>query len=94
MQLIRDANTSKVVGHFGVGKIVSNLERYVYWSRMHEDVAKILEYVYFVAPSSPIIGSKVYTIPYLYPLNLGKAFPWMLLEFYQPLGRGMTIYLW
>ena len=34
----------------------------------------ILEYAYFVEPANPIIESKVYTIPYLYPLNLQKAF--------------------
>jgi hypothetical protein len=32
----------------------------------------ILDDSYFVVLASPIIGTKVYTIPYLYPLNLGK----------------------
>lgn len=30
LQLIREAHTSKVVGHFCVGKMVANLQRYVY----------------------------------------------------------------
>jgi hypothetical protein len=42
LQLIREAHTSKVAGHFGVGKIVSNLQRYVYWPRMQEDVAQFI----------------------------------------------------
>jgi hypothetical protein len=29
LQLIRQAHTSKVLGHFGVGKMVANLDRYV-----------------------------------------------------------------
>ena len=29
LQLIRDAPTSKVAGHFSVGKTVANLQRYV-----------------------------------------------------------------
>jgi hypothetical protein len=39
LQLIREAHTSKVAGHFGVGKTVANLQRYVYCPRMQEDVA-------------------------------------------------------
>jgi hypothetical protein len=38
-QLIREAHTSKVVGHFGVGNIVSKLKMYVYWPIMQEYVA-------------------------------------------------------
>jgi hypothetical protein len=30
LQLIREAHTSKVARHFGVGKTVANLQRYVY----------------------------------------------------------------
>jgi hypothetical protein len=43
----------------------------------------MLEDVYLVVPKSPIIVSKVYTIPYLYPLDLGKAFSWILWDVYQ-----------
>jgi hypothetical protein len=39
LHLIREAHTSKIVGHFDVGKTVSNLQRYVYWPRMQEYVA-------------------------------------------------------
>ena len=42
LQLIREAHTSKVAGKFGVGKIVANLQRYVYWSKMQEQVARFI----------------------------------------------------
>jgi hypothetical protein len=34
MKLIRQAHISKVARHLGVGNIVSNLQRYVYWPKM------------------------------------------------------------
>ena len=34
LQLIREAQTSKVARNFGVWKIVANLHRYVYWPKM------------------------------------------------------------
>jgi hypothetical protein len=30
LQLIKEAHTSKVAGHFGVGNMIANLHRYVY----------------------------------------------------------------
>jgi hypothetical protein len=40
LHLIKEAYTSKVARHFGVGKTVANLQRtYVYFCRMQEDVA-------------------------------------------------------
>jgi hypothetical protein len=42
VQLIRKTHTSRVVGHFGVTNIVVNLQRYVYWSKMQEYVAKFV----------------------------------------------------
>ena len=38
VQLTREACTSMVARHFGVGKIVANLQRYVYWPKMEEEV--------------------------------------------------------
>jgi len=35
----------------------------------------ILKDVCFVVPTIPVIERKVYTIPYLYPLDLGNVFP-------------------
>lgn len=42
LHLIREAHSSKVAGHFGVGKIVANLQRYVYWPKMQEQVASFI----------------------------------------------------
>jgi hypothetical protein len=42
LYLIREANTSKILGNFGVGKIVANLQRYVYWPILQKDVAKFI----------------------------------------------------
>jgi hypothetical protein len=53
LQLIREAHTSKVAGHFGVGKIVSNLQRYVYWPRMQEDVAQYIRGCILCCTSKP-----------------------------------------
>jgi hypothetical protein len=54
----------------------------------------ILEDAYFVVPARPVKESKVYTIPYMYPLKLGKSFPWILWVVFQQLGRDMNIFLW
>jgi hypothetical protein len=39
IQLIRETHTSKVVGHFGVGKTIVNLQWYLYWPIMQQDVS-------------------------------------------------------
>ncbi|GKC07671.1 transposable element [Tanacetum coccineum] len=40
---MREAHTSKVAGHFGVTKTLQNLQRYVFWPRMHQDVAQFVK---------------------------------------------------
>jgi hypothetical protein len=39
---MREAHTSRVVGHFGVTKTVVNLQWYVYWPKMQEQVEKFV----------------------------------------------------
>jgi hypothetical protein len=39
VNVTREAHTSLIVGHFGVSKIVENLQRYFYWPRMLESVS-------------------------------------------------------
>ena len=41
--IIREARTSLIVGHFGVGKTVAQLQRYCYWLRMREIVCKYIK---------------------------------------------------
>lgn len=40
--MIREAHTSKVAGNFGVRETVANLQRYVYWPKMQEQVARFI----------------------------------------------------
>jgi len=40
--MTREVHTSKVRGQVGVGKIVANLQRYVYWPKMQEHVASFI----------------------------------------------------
>ena len=37
--IIREAHTSLIAGHFGVGKIVANIQRYCYWPCMLDNVS-------------------------------------------------------
>jgi hypothetical protein len=53
LQLIREAHTLKVARHFGVGKKFSNLQRYVYWPRMKEDVAWYIRGCIICCTSNP-----------------------------------------
>ena len=40
VNIIREAHTSLIAGHFGVGKTVAQLKRYCYWPRMNESVSR------------------------------------------------------
>jgi hypothetical protein len=40
INIIREAHSSLIAGHFGVGKIVANLQRYCYWPKMNESVSR------------------------------------------------------
>jgi len=53
LQLIREAHTSKVAGHFGVGKTVANLQRYVYWPKIQEQVARFITGCMLCCTSKP-----------------------------------------
>ena len=43
MHVIKEAHSSHVSGNFCVGKIVAQLQRYFYWPRMNETVAKFIQ---------------------------------------------------
>ena len=40
--LIWESHYSKVVGHFGVGKMVAVLQKYFYWLKLRHDVSKYM----------------------------------------------------
>jgi hypothetical protein len=39
INIIREAHSSLIAGHFGVGKTIANLQRYCYWPKMNESVS-------------------------------------------------------
>ena len=39
---MRETHTSKVAGHFGITNTLQNLQTYVYWPRMQQDVARFM----------------------------------------------------
>ena len=51
--LTREAHTSKIAGHFGVRKTLYNLQRYVYWPKMQDQVAKYIRGCSLCCTSKP-----------------------------------------
>ena len=41
VHLIREGHTSRISGHFGVGKTVAQIQRYSYWPQMIEIVSNM-----------------------------------------------------
>ena len=42
-QVIREAHSSKIVGHFGVRKTMVQIQRYCYWPHMYETIVKYIK---------------------------------------------------
>jgi hypothetical protein len=40
INIIREAHSSLIAGHFCVGKTMANLQRYRYWPKMNESVSR------------------------------------------------------
>jgi hypothetical protein len=40
VNIIREAHSSLIVGHFGIGKTMDNSQRYCYWPKMNESVSR------------------------------------------------------
>ena len=53
VNVIREAHTSLISGHFGVGKIVAQLQQYCYWSRMNDTVSKHIKGCVLCSTSNP-----------------------------------------
>jgi len=54
VQLMIEAHTSRVVGHFGMIKIVENMQCYVYWPNMHEHVETFVRGCVLCSTRKPI----------------------------------------
>ena len=71
VNIIREAHSSLIVGHFGVSKIVAHLQRYCYWHRMLESVSHFIKGCSLCVISNPSnrkLG--------LYTLLLVPSRPW------------------
>jgi hypothetical protein len=53
INIIREEHSSLIAGHFGVGKIVANLQRYFYWPKMNESVSRYVWGCSLCATSKP-----------------------------------------
>jgi hypothetical protein len=53
INIIREVHSSLIAGHFGVGKIVANLQRYCYWPKMNESVSRYVRGCSLRATSKP-----------------------------------------
>ena len=63
----REANTSLISGHFGVGKTVANLQRYCYWPHMIDSVSIFIRGCYLCAISKPSNRKLGFYTPLLVP---------------------------
>lgn len=88
---LREAHTSRVVGHSGVGKTSLNLQRYVYWPNMLMNVIKSIWVCVFCCTTKLANRNLgLYTpLPILSPLC--ERYPWIFLVHYPRLGRDMTM---
>jgi hypothetical protein len=75
INIIREAHSSLIAGHFGVGKTMANLQRYCYWPKMNESVSR---YVRYVPQVNVAIESWVCILHFRFLLVLGKVFLWIL----------------
>jgi hypothetical protein len=53
VNILREAHSSVIVGHFGVGKTMANLQRYCYWLKMNEHVSIYVRGCSLCATSKP-----------------------------------------
>jgi hypothetical protein len=51
--VIREAQTSLISGHFGVGKTIAQLQKFCYWPRMNETMSKYVKGCVMCPTSKP-----------------------------------------
>jgi hypothetical protein len=78
LQIIKEAHTSMAARHFGVGRIVANLQRYVYWHRMQEDVTQFIRGCMLCYTNKPNNRKQGLYHPLLVPTRPWEIFPWIL----------------
>jgi hypothetical protein len=53
VNIIREAHSSLIASHFGVGKTMTNLQRYCYWPKMNEIVSRYVRGCSLCVTSKP-----------------------------------------
>ena len=51
--IVREAHTSLIAGHFGVGKTIANIQRYCHWPCMFDNVSHFIRGCSLCAKSKP-----------------------------------------
>ena len=53
VHVIREVHTSLISGHFGVGKTVAQLQKFLYWPQINETMSKCVKGCVMCATSKP-----------------------------------------
>ena len=75
LQLNSDTHTTKVEWHFGVGKIMANLQRYVNWPKMQEKVARFIRGWMLCCTNNPSNKKKELFHPLPVPTHPWESIP-------------------
>jgi len=94
LQIIREVDTSKVVGNFGVGKIVANLQRYVYWPRMQEYVYRFMKGCMLYCTNKPNNRNQGLHHPFCVPTKPREIISMDFVSSLQRTRGDMIIYWW
>ena len=73
VHVIREAHTTLILGHFGVGKIVAQLQKFCYWPRMIDTMSKYVKGCVMCATSKPSNRKLGLYTPLLVPSRLWES---------------------
>ena len=93
LSVMREAHSSLIVGHFGVRKTVTHIQRYCYWPRMIDNVSHFIRGCSMCATSKPSNRKLGLYMPLPVPLRHGRVSPWTLLEVYLCQESNMIIFM-
>ena len=88
VHVIRESHTSLIYRHFGIGKIVSQLQRYFYWPRMIEIVSKYVKACVMCASSKPSNRKLGLYTPFLVPSCPWESVPMDFMGGLPMFGKG------
>lgn len=79
VNIIREAHTYLISGHFGVSKTIVQLQRFCYWPWMNEMVSRHIKGCTMCATSKPSNRNIGLYTHFEFLLVFGKLFPWIFL---------------